>query len=367
MIAPRVRYLLVVVLIVSLLAAAPAAAQETRSGGTVVVAEGEVHEGDLSVLGGTVVVDGTVDGSLEGLAGSVLVTGTVTGDVEVSAGAVTVRGVVEGNVESASGSVTIGEDARIGGNLEVGAGSLALDGRVDGDVTAGVETLTVGETARIAGDLTYAAESVTIADGAQIGGATERRDSLDLDVGAGFPVIGGAGTLFASGVFTVFGFLVNLLLGVVVLLAAPRFAERVTETGVGTPAKAGAAGLATLLGVPVVLVAVAITIVGIPLTIAGFLTFLVVLWVAFVYGALVAGTWLLSLGDYESRWGALALGLAVPAVASLIPFGGLVSLVYLLLGLGAFALAALARRRGGATGAGKEEGEDRPPEDVQAA
>lgn len=364
--ASRIACLLVVVLAVSLLATAPASAQETRSGGTVTVAEGEVHEGDLSVFGGTVVVDGTVDGSLEGMAGSVLITGTVTGDVEMSAGAVTVRGVVEGSVESAAGSVTVAEDARVGGDLEVGAGSLALDGQVGGDVTAGVETLTVGETAQVGGDLTYAAESVSIADGAEIGGTTERRDSLDLNVGAGLPVIGGGGGLLASGLFAVFGLVANLLLGAVVLLAAPRFAERVTETGTTTPAKAGAVGLATLIGVPVVLVAVAITIVGIPLTIAGFLTFLVVLWVAFVYGALVAGTWLLSLGDYESRWVALAVGLAVPALASLLPFGGIVSLVYLLLGLGAFALVALARRRAPGGTAGTE-GEDQPPDDVQAA
>jgi hypothetical protein len=173
---------------------------------------------------------------------------------------------------------------------------------------------------------------------------------------------GEAGALFASGVFAVFGFLVNLLLGVVVLLAAPGFARRVTETGTGSPARAGAAGLGTLVGVPVGLALLAITIVGIPLTVAGFLAFLLVLWVAFVYGALVVGTWLLSLGDYRSRWGALALGLAIPLIASLVPFGGIVSFGYLLLGLGAFALAALDRRRGRETS-----GVEQPPEDVRAA
>jgi len=69
-------------------------------------------------------------------------------------------------------------------------------------------------------------------------------------------------------------------------------------------------------------VVLAVTVVGIPLSIAGLLTYLLVLWVAFVYGALVVGTWLLDRGGYESRWGALAVG------------------------LGAFALAALALRRG---------------------
>jgi ABC-type transport system involved in multi-copper enzyme maturation permease subunit len=75
--------------------------------------------------------------------------------------------------------------------------------------------------------------------------------------------------------------------------------------------------LLALVGIPVALAALAVTIVGIPLSIAGFVTYLLVLWVAFVYGAVVAGTWLLDLGGYESRWGALAVGLGAFALSAL--------------------------------------------------
>jgi cytoskeletal protein CcmA (bactofilin family) len=345
--SPRtIHRLFVVLLVVSLLAVGPASAQSVRGGGTVTVPAGTVHEGNLNVISGTVVIDGTVDGSIEGVAGSIVVTGTVTGDVEAAAGSVTIRGTVEGNIESATGSVSVLEGARVGGNIEAGSGSLSVDGTVDGQIRAGVGTLTIGDTARIGGDLTYSADTVSIADGAEIGGTVERVDSLSVDVGLPFVGLVGLGAVFAGGVFAFFGFLVNFLLGAALLVAAPRFAGRVTETGRSEAVESGVYGLAAFVGIPVALVVVAITIVGIPLSIAGLFAYLLLLWVAFVYGALITGTWLLSLADYESRWGGLAVGLVAPAVLGLVSLGGLLSFFYLLLGLGAFVRAVIAVRRG---------------------
>ena len=347
------RRLLVVVLAVSLLAV-PAGAQEVRGGGTVTVPAGTVHEGDLTVFGGSVIVDGTVDGSIEGLAGSITVTGTVTGDIEAAAGSVTINGDVEGDLRTATGSVTVTEGARVGGSLETGSGTLTLDGAVDGDVRAGVATLTVSETARIGGDLTYDADTVSIADAAEVGGTTQQVDSIAVDVG--LPVVG-INPFFSAGLFAIFGFLVNFVLGALLLVAAPGVAGRVADTGAEEPLIAGIVGLAVFVGVPIALIAIAFTIVGIPLTIAGFLTFALVLWVAFVYGAIVVGSWLLSLADYDSLWGGLAVGLILAAVVSLVPFGDVLSFLYLIIGLGAFARTLLAMRRGGGTGPATTEGE----------
>ncbi|MFC7132794.1 MULTISPECIES: hypothetical protein [Salinibaculum] len=356
------RRLLVVVLVVTLLATGPASAQSVRGGGTVTVPAGTVHEGDLTVVSGTVIIDGTVDGSIEGVAGSIVVSGTVTGDVGAAAGSVTIRGTVEGDVESATGAVSVLDGARVGGNVEAGAGSLTLDGAVDGNVRAGVGTLTVGDTARIGGDLTYAADTVAIADGAQVDGTTRQVDSLSVDVGV--PVVGDLALfgVFTGWVFAIFGFLVNFLLGAALLLAGPRFSARVTETGRETAVESGVAGIVTFLAIPVVLVIVAITIIGIPLSLAGLFGYLLLLWAAFVYGALITGTWLLSLADYDSTWGGLALGLLVPAVLSVVWLGGILSFLYTLLGLGAFVLSALAVRRGG-DGEAPAAGQQPPPDE----
>lgn len=341
------RPLAVLFVVVLVLAAVPtASAQEARTGGTITVPAGTVHEGNLVVLGGTVIIEGTVDGNVQGVAGSVTVSGTVTGDIQAAAGSVTIDGVVAGSVDSGTGSLTIAEGARVDGSIETGAGSLAIYGTVSGNVEAGVNSLTVGESAVIGGNLRYDAATLDIADGATIGGTIERVEGLSISTGIPF----------ASGldwavefVFVGFGFLVNLALGAVLLLAAPRFSSRVTATGTGRAIQSGLTGLLAFVGVPVAMVLISITIVGIPIAIAGLLVYLVLLWAAVVYGALVTGDWLLGYANVDSRWLALVVGLLIAGVASVLPFGGLVVLAYLFLGLGALALSLweIRRRTGG--------------------
>jgi len=63
-----------------------------------------------------------------------------------------------------------------------------------------------------------------------------------------------------------------------------------------------------------------------------------VVWAATVYGAVVLGTWLLSLGDYRNRWAALVVGVVAVTVVQRIPVvGGVARLVVLVIGLGALA------------------------------
>ena len=82
------------------------------------------------------------------------------------------------------------------------------------------------------------------------------------------------------------------------------------------------------------------TLVGIPLSFVGFLVFGAVVLAATVYGAVVLGTWLLSLGDYRNRWAALVVGVVAVALVRQIPVvGGLFRFFVLLLGLGALATA----------------------------
>lgn len=344
------RQLAVLTVVVCLLATVPVASAQTVGSGTVTVPAGTVHEGDLSVFTGTVVVAGTVTGDLDGAAGSVLVTGTgtVEGDLAAAAGAISVQGVVGGTVEGAAGSVVVAEGARVGA-VETASGSLTVDGTVLGDVTAAVDTLTVGETAAVGGQLRHDATTLSVAPGTVAGGV-QRVDGLS--VASGIPFLDGVdvGAGLPTGSVAVFGFLVNLVLGAALLLGAPGFARRVVDTGsAGTTGvlRSGLAGVLALVGIPIGLVVLAVTVVGLPLSLAGLVVYLVLLWVGFVYGALVAGDWLTGLAGVESRWAALGAGLAVPVLAAFVPLGGVVTLAYLLLGLGAFALSALALRRGG--------------------
>lgn len=328
-----------------------------RAGGFVEVAEGETVTGDLSAVGGTVIVAGTVTGTLEATGGSVVITptGVVEGDLIALGGSVLVEGTVGGDAKATAGSIFLREGSRIGGTLETAAGSVRVDGSVGGDARLAGDTVTVGETAAIGGDLLYDAETFSRDPGASVAGAIRAEAGIvQFEPEATPPVL-------PRGVGVLYGLLANLLLGTVILLAVPRFSARVTETGTREALRSGGVGLLALVGIPVVLVLVALTVIGIPLSLAGFVAFALLLWVVFVFGGLVTGTWMLSMVDREGRWFALVTGLVVLALLDIVPFvGAVVRFLVLLVGLGAFVLAVRGLRGDGTSGFQFGSAEDEP-------
>jgi hypothetical protein len=166
------------------------------------------------------------------------------------------------------------------------------------------------------------------ASGATVGGTVTQTD-LEQVVSPGPPLV-------PNWVGSVYGFLVNLVLGAVLLLVFPGFSRRVTETVLTAPLRTTGVGLLALVAVPLALVVIAITIVGIPLSLIGFLLLLVAGWVGAVYGRIAVGVWLSAFADVDNPWIALLVGMvAVGALSSVPVVGGVVELVVLLLGLGA--------------------------------
>ena len=317
-----------------LLAAAPGvAAAESRAGGTVVVEEGETINEDLEAFGGDIVVRGTVNGDLSAVGGNVRIEGEVTGDVNAFAGNVWIAGPVGGNVEAAAGNVYVQPDAEIAGDLEAAAGNVVVAGSVGGNAELAGGTVTLAETATIDGNVEYAVgeDGQFTNRGATVGGTITRVE----DVEAG-PL---EGPQAPGWVFGIYGFLVNLLLGAILLLLLPGFSAAVADRIATDPLRTAGIGLLTLVAVPILLVLLVITIVGIPLALVGALLFGLLVWVALVYGRFAVGVWLLSLVDAENRWLSLVVGLLVLGLASRIPWvGGLIDFVVLLLGLGAVAV-----------------------------
>lgn len=329
---------------------AVAVAQQTGSGpgdgsygGVVRVDAGETRNGDVEAAAGSVIIAGTVRGDVSAAAGSVLITdtGRVTGSLDAAAGSVVVAGVVDGDVSVGAAALEVRDGARIGGSLEAGVADARLYGAVDGDASVGADTLTVGPDASIGGSLTYDAETVTIDEDASIAGSVTRDENLSI----GGPDVFGTGggpvlPQIPGWVGSLYGAVVNLLLGVILLAAMPGFGRRVVGEAVGQPLRSGGIGLLTIILVPIVLLIVLITIVGIPLSLAGLIAFALVLWVASVYGAIAVGTWALSLADYANRWVALLVGVILVAIVGAVPvLGGLLEFVVLLVGLGAFVAA----------------------------
>jgi len=351
----------IVVLLVLTLAVGVTVA-ENRTGGTVVVEQGQTVNEDLTASGGTVIIRGTVNGDLQAFAGNVVITGTVDGDVNAFSGNVRIAGRVTNDVQAFGGNVFVDPGADIGGDLAAAGGVVQLDGAVGGDTRVGASEFSIGPNADLAGDVEWNAQSHQFDEGAQIGGTVRQ---VQEPVQGPVPVV----PRIPGWVSAFYGFLVNLVFGLIVLALVPEFSREVGGTFRDQPLSSGGVGLLALVGVPVVLAIIAITIIGIPLALLGGLLYAIALWLGYVYGAYALGAWLLTFGERErSRWLALVLGLLVVTVVGLVPVvGGFVVFVVFLLGLGALSIGfwrRTTRRRPGSEagepGAGGPPG-DEPP------
>jgi cytoskeletal protein CcmA (bactofilin family) len=326
----------VVVVLLSSISGVAAAQSAGQFGGTIVVEEGETVAG-LEGFAGTIIVRGTVTGDLSGAAGTIRVTesGTVEGNLDAAGGSVIVAGTVEGNVQVGAGSFDLTDTGRVGGDLQVGAGSIIVDGTVDGDVEAAGQTVTLGANADVGGEFRYDAETFDRSPNASVAGGVVQDPRLQTDTGVGFGM-----DPLPSWVGTVYTFLTSLVLGALLLLVFPEFSETVARRGLERPIVGSGFGLVALLGVPILLVLVAVTIVGIPFSLAGFALYLLGLWVAGLYGKYAVGTWVLGQTDGGSRWLALLIGLLGFLVLGFVPVvGGVAEFLATLLGLGGLVFA----------------------------
>lgn len=317
---------------------------QTGPGGAIVVDEGETSSG-ISTLSGSVLVRGTVNGDVNTVSGNVVVAegGTVTGNVNGAAGSLRIAGRVGGNVDFAGGTVDIAKSATIGGNVNLGAGDVRLAGTVDGDVTVGADRIMVEPSAVIGRDLRYDG-TLAMQEGATVRGSVIH----DTSIGSGVGSVGwGTSVNIPSWFDTIYGFFANLLLGALLLVLFPRFSDDLAHVANDRPARSFGWGLVGLIGVPILIVALAITLIGIPVALLVAFLYALAIWVAVVYGEYAVGRVIVARLDTEGRWRALLAGLLAFALLGLIPvLGDLLVFAVMLVGLGALA-SALRGRFGG--------------------
>jgi hypothetical protein len=235
------------------------------------------------------------------LVGDVLVDRDETaGDVVVLDGDVTIRGTVKGDVI-------------------VGDGDVTIRGTVTGDVVAVAGLTTLGQRGNVEGDLNYGDKEPVRTSGSKVGGDVQKFDAGD------------ASLIGAIGFFV--GFVVSMfLLGLILILLAPRAAEAVARTGRRKALVSAGVGLLGIILIPLIAVAAFFTIVGIPLAIV--LLFLIVplLAMSYITTALVLGRLILK----KSKLLAFLLGLIILGLLTLIPIaGGLIAFLAIIFGLGA--------------------------------
>jgi hypothetical protein len=285
----RTRYVVGAMIVVGVVALLPgtAAAQEENGTNDVVVLTGgaEVREGET--VDGLVVFDGaaTVDG-------------TVNGPVVVFNGPVVISGTVAESVVAFNGLVTVRSGAEIGDDL----------------VTR---------------------QRAVVEEGAVV------RGEIRSDVGSlfrePFPFFGYLAAWLAIGVSV-------LILGLLILLVAPRAGDAVAEAARTAIGPTIGWGLLLVIGLPLFAVLLLITLVGIPFGVGLGLALFLIYAIGYTMGAVVVGRWILK--PPRSVVVAFLVGLAILRLLALIPIvAGIVGFAAAVVGLGAAAVAIWRARR----------------------
>jgi hypothetical protein len=272
---------------------------------------------DQIVLSGTVDVPrGREVGEVVVLHGSVSVEGVVRGDVVVLDGRISVTGQVSGAVVAINGPVFVGPNAQIVGDVLV-------------------------------------RDAVTVKDGAMIGGRVRQGTAFTLR--SPIRAVGRFASWLAVATST-------LILGLLLILVAPRGADAVASVSSRAPWVCLGWGVAAFVATPVLAVLAVASLLGLPFGLALLLSLLLLYFVGYAWGVWALGRWLWK--SPRSRALAFAFGwLIVTAVAAIPIIGGVVWLIGSVFGLGAMSVATWRSREAG----GKHRGGKSPPAATETA
>jgi hypothetical protein len=186
---------------------------------------------------------------------------------------------LEGNLCVLGGLASVGKDATIDGDIYLAGGTLKLDGTVAGSIFATGGLIDLGDNALVKGDISTLGGRVTRAEGAQVRGQISEGDASAFRVGP-LPFDFARPGSFPSGVWIALNPVWQLLgvllrsfiwavLAILVTLFLPNPVRRAARTAASQPLISGGLGLVTVVAAIPILVVLTITICLIPVSLAG--------------------------------------------------------------------------------------------------
>ncbi len=354
-----------------------------------IVMDGTVN-GDLVVAGGTVFINGNVTGSVTAAARSIVIKGHIDNSVRAAGSNISVTGAINGDLVAFGSMVTTSPESSIGRDLMTGAGSLHLKGplgrdlkgnvgkliinnRISGNVDIEAGQVTLQPSANVLGSFKYTSENEAVQEpGAVIGGETKHIVPEKKDTGFGClptpkveegkpapgdqaaaatigAVIGAALTAFFSFMLIiilvgiVLKYAMALLTGIILILIVHKHIPGMLEAMKSKPWYCLGYGALKFFIAPVGIAILMATIVGIPLGLAALAFYLIAIYISPILFSIFLGKWMLKQPADVARTGpligALALGLLVLNICELLPFiGCLAWLAAVLFGLGMIVL-----------------------------
>lgn len=341
-----------------------------------IVTEDERIAEDQYVTSTSAIIEGTIDGDLTIFSGSVTIVGEVTGNVTAFSSAtlriepsgsiggsvqgaglnLTIEGDVGGDVFFTAGTVIVTDTGSVARDVMAFGGTTRVEGSVGRDVRGRSFRTTISGT--VGGDVDIATSSLGIDGQADIGGDVLYRSSSDASIEPGATIVGTVTKLPAQSNFlygiilslaNVVGFLGFLVAGLVALWLARGVGSRAVGAMLTRPVRSLLAGIAFVILLPLSIGLLAVTLVGIPLAIVAIALGVV----AFIIGPVpaVAALGNRVLINRGGLFGAFLVGAVLWRLGIwLIPVvGGVIYVVGLVWGLGAWVLGAFAARRGDPT------------------
>ena len=253
--------------------------------------------------------------------------------IVVIAGDVTVpRGETVDAIVVADGDVRL--EGRANGDVVLFSGDATISGRIDGDLVTFGGQARLLPSAHVEGDVRYGDERPIVSGDAIVRGdvtSEDWDDSLEF-----LPFVGAFVLWLAISISMA-------ILGVLLLLIAPRAADAIHARSRERLGVVIAIGFAVAICLPLAAALAAITLVGIPLAVVIGLALLPAAAIAYVAGAYALGRRIVT-APRSRIWSFLA-GLAVLRLAALIPFlGFLAGLAAVIFGFGLIAAAIGAAR-----------------------
>lgn len=304
-------------------------------------------KGDASLAGGSVDVRAAIGDDVRAAGGNVNIDSAIGGELYAVGGNLTLtkNAQVANAATLYGGSVTI--DGKLDGPLKVGAQKIVLNGEVNNDVRLVAEQIELGPTAKISGALSYTANEFKKSDSAVISGAVTREEraverSTDNKGREWQMNMSRRGPTWLGSVFT---YLALLACAAVFLLVFPVFSTRASNQLKTSPGLAAGVGLGSVLAVPLLAILLFITLLGIPLGVAVLALFPVLLLAGYVVGVqFVAERAQLAIRkeaptSFAMNIGFFALALLLVMLLGRLPFvGSLFIFVITIIGVGACVL-----------------------------
>ncbi len=296
-------------------------------------------DGNAFLTGGDVTVSAPVGRNLYVAGGDLRIESVVYGKLRAAGGKIRIarEAQVDGNVSLAGASIEV--DGGFGGNVRARGESIVINGAIAGDVDVAGESIRIGPDARIVGKVEYHGGRPVVVDPAAVIGGGVKEVHGDK---RWFRRMGRGAPFFAAS----FSFGITLI-GALMILGLPNFtreAAAIVRRRFGTSC---GIGVLMVLGVPLMTVLLLVTVIGIPLALLFAFGYTALLLFGHLIGAIFVGDFALERlrrgKEATIAWRVLFLVLAliVIAIVGKLPIvGGLAVLVLFIAGIGAFTMRA---------------------------